>query len=56
MYNTPPCWAIYMAGLTFAKLRRDGGLGAALAANETARACWERAEGALRLVEGRRRL
>lgn len=34
MYNTPPCWSIYMAGLTFAKLRKDGGLPAVLAANE----------------------
>ncbi len=26
MFNTPPTWAIYMAGLVFARLRRDGGL------------------------------
>lgn len=26
MYNTPPCWAIYMCGLVFAKLVREGGL------------------------------
>lgn len=22
MYNTPPCWAIYMCGLVFAKLNK----------------------------------
>ncbi|MDA8225313.1 MAG: 3-phosphoserine/phosphohydroxythreonine transaminase [Betaproteobacteria bacterium] len=26
MFNTPPTWAIYMAGLVFARLLRDGGL------------------------------
>ena len=26
MYNTPPCWPIYVCGLTFKKLLRDGGL------------------------------
>lgn len=34
MYNTPPCWSIYIAGLVFAKMRADGGLAAALANNE----------------------
>lgn len=34
MYNTPPCWAIYMCGLMFAKMRRDGGLMAMQQANE----------------------
>ncbi|KAI3438601.1 hypothetical protein D9Q98_001024 [Chlorella vulgaris] len=34
MYNTPPCWAIYMCGLVFAKMRRDGGLAAVQQANE----------------------
>jgi phosphoserine aminotransferase len=28
MYNTPPCWAIYMAGLTYSWLRRNGGVDA----------------------------
>lgn len=37
MYNTPPCWSIYMAGLTFAKLRSDGGLAAVQAHNEKVR-------------------
>ena len=26
MYNTPPCWAIYMAGLTYDWLRNKGGV------------------------------
>lgn len=26
MYNTPPCWAIYVCGLVFKKLLREGGL------------------------------
>eukprot|EP00887_Chlorella_sp_A99_P000991 scaffold5.g991.t1 len=34
MYNTPPCWAIYICGLVFAKMLRDGGLKAAQAFNE----------------------
>jgi phosphoserine aminotransferase len=37
MYNTPPCWAIYMCGLVFAKMRRDGGLAAVQQANEKVR-------------------
>ena len=37
MYNTPPCWAIYMCGLVFAKMLRDGGLDAALQRNEQVR-------------------
>lgn len=24
MYNTPPCWAIYMCGLVFEKLLKQG--------------------------------
>lgn len=34
MYNTPPCWPIYMCGLTFKKLLRDGGLQAMQERNE----------------------
>lgn len=34
MYNTPPCFSIYMCGLVFAKMRAEGGLEAVLAANE----------------------
>ncbi len=34
MYNTPPCWSIYMAGLVFAKLLREGGLDAVRQRNE----------------------
>lgn len=42
MYNTPPCWSIYIAGLVFAKMRADGGLAAALANNEKVRGSgWE---------------
>jgi phosphoserine aminotransferase len=26
MYNTPPCWAIYVCGLVFKKLLAEGGL------------------------------
>ena len=33
MFNTPPTWAIYMAGLVFARLRREGGLAAAAERN-----------------------
>ncbi len=33
MYNTPPCFAIYMAGLVFAYLREMGGLGVQEAEN-----------------------
>lgn len=29
MYNTPPCWAIYMCGLVFAYALKNGGLAAA---------------------------
>ena len=35
MYNTPPCWSIYMAGLVFAKLLREGGLEAVRQRNES---------------------
>lgn len=28
MYNTPPCWGIYMCGLTYAWLLRNGGVSA----------------------------
>lgn len=34
LYNTPPCWSIYMCGLVFAKMLADGGLSAVLKANE----------------------
>lgn len=37
MYNTPPCWSIYVAGLVFAKMRRDGGLPAVQQLNEKVR-------------------
>jgi phosphoserine aminotransferase len=28
LYNTPPCWSIYVCGLVFAKMIEDGGLAA----------------------------
>uniref|UniRef100_A0A6U2IZN4 Phosphoserine aminotransferase n=1 Tax=Chlamydomonas euryale TaxID=1486919 RepID=A0A6U2IZN4_9CHLO len=34
MYNTPPCWAMYICGLVFAKLLKEGGLPAVQANNE----------------------
>lgn len=34
MYNTPPCWGIYICGLTYAWLLRNGGLAAAHRRNE----------------------
>ncbi len=34
MYNTPPCWAIYVCGLVFEKLLREGGLAAMHKQNE----------------------
>jgi hypothetical protein len=34
MYNTPPCWAIYVCGLVFDKLLREGGLDAVQAKNQ----------------------
>ena len=34
MYNTPPTYAIYMAGLVFQWLRRQGGIGAMEARNQ----------------------
>ncbi len=34
MFNTPPTWSIYMAGLVFAKLRREGGLSVMQAHNQ----------------------
>ena len=33
LYNTPPCWTIYMCGLVFAKMLEDGGLPAVQKAN-----------------------
>ncbi len=33
MYNTPPCWTMYICGLVFAKMIADGGLAAASKAN-----------------------
>jgi phosphoserine aminotransferase len=32
MYNTPPCWSIYMCGLVFAHMLAQGGLAGAAAA------------------------
>ncbi len=34
MYNTPPCWAIYVAGLVFRWVEETGGLAAMKARNE----------------------
>jgi phosphoserine aminotransferase len=34
MYNTPPCWSIYICGLVFSKMIKDGGLAGAQARNE----------------------
>lgn len=34
MYNTPPCWSIYMCGLVFAHVLANGGLEAVEANNE----------------------
>jgi phosphoserine aminotransferase len=34
LYNTPPCWSIYICGLVFAKMLRDGGLEGALRRNQ----------------------
>lgn len=34
MYNTPPCWTVYICGLVFDKLIKAGGLAAMQAANE----------------------
>lgn len=34
LYNTPPCWSIYMCGLVFDKMKRDGGIDAVYAQNE----------------------
>lgn len=34
MYNTPPCWAIYMCGLVFAHMLEQGGLQATERRNE----------------------
>jgi len=31
MYNTPPCWAVYVCGLVFRRLLREGGVAAAAA-------------------------
>ena len=33
MYNTPPCWTIYMCGLVFKYLLKNGGLAGALASH-----------------------
>jgi hypothetical protein len=37
MYNTPPCWTIYICGLVFARMLEKGGLPAALQNNERVR-------------------
>ncbi len=34
MYNTPPCWGIYMCGLTYAWLLRNGGVSAMFERNK----------------------
>ena len=34
MYNTPPCWAIYMCGLVFNHMLRDGGIEAMKKTND----------------------
>lgn len=34
MYNTPPCWAVYVCGLVFEKLLKEGGLAAMQRQNE----------------------
>lgn len=34
LYNTPPCWSIYMCGLVFEKMLEDGGLVAVQKANK----------------------
>ena len=34
MYNTPPCWAIYMCGLVFSHMLRSGGIEAMQKQNE----------------------
>ena len=34
MYNTPPCWAMYVCGLVFKKLLREGGLDKMLLRNQ----------------------
>ncbi len=35
LYNTPPCWSIYMCGLMYKWMKRNGGLAAMEAQNET---------------------
>lgn len=34
MYNTPPCWSMYICGLVFAYMLQQGGLAGALQRNE----------------------
>ena len=34
MYNTPPCWAIYMCGLVFSHMLRNGGIKAMKKTND----------------------
>lgn len=34
MYNTPPCWSMYVCGLVFKKLLAEGGLKAMQERNE----------------------
>ena len=34
MYNTPPCWSIYMCGLVYKWMKRNGGVAAMEAKNE----------------------
>ena len=35
LYNTPPCWSIYMCGLVFEKMIEDGGLAAVYKSNRS---------------------
>lgn len=35
LYNTPPCWSIYMCGLVFEKMLEDGGLSAVYKHNKS---------------------
>ncbi|RMZ55517.1 hypothetical protein APUTEX25_000100, partial [Auxenochlorella protothecoides] len=44
MYNTPPCWSIYMCGLVFAHVLANGGLEAVEANNEKAKLVYDAVE------------
>jgi hypothetical protein len=46
MYNTPPCWPIYICGLVFKHLLKLGGLAGGLVCGyEWEEECWSRAGG-----------